>query len=272
MKINNAFSPANNIQNKPNTNATRTFTGACNAATKGKSFVVNFFEPLRKGDMSRNMFILTAFTFLLGSRMIASRDNNERRETLLRDLPTFVLAVKGVPFFQNIVANTFQKKSGFAILQNPKNYKDGLASPNQLSDWYKYNPQLESGFDGFTKRLSDQGGNLKKICSSLNENIKNNLQNFSADNDKFVGELAKDKNLQKTVELEFTKGTNKALQQASYLKSMPKIVGFIATLSLIGIFIPKLNIHVTREINKNKAKAQNIETNNSNPNKTTKNA
>jgi len=255
MKINNAFSPVANTLNKTN-NAPRSFTGAGSTVGKSKNFLLDFIEPLRHGDMSRNMFMLTAFTFLLGSRLIASRDKNEKRETLLRDLPTFVIAVQGVPFFEKIVANQLQKKTGFAILKDPNKYKDGLLNNNQLVDWYKYNPQLDSGFKAFSERLSNRGGNLKKIYSTLGEDVKNKLQKFSDNNKTFMQELSKDKTLHKTVENEFKKSGNKAFEQASYLKYVPKIAGFFATLSLIGIFIPKFNIYMTRRINKENVAAQ----------------
>lgn len=244
MKINNAYTSATNY----NKYSATSFKGASNRIVNSK--IVKFLEPNRKGDMSRNMFVVTAFTFLLGSRLIASRDNNERRETLLRDLPTFVLAVKGVPFFENLVGKTAQKKTGFAILQEPNNHKAGLASYDQLKDWYIYEPKTATGFKGFSQRLSNQGGNLKKIFSYLSPEIKNKLQNFSNENDKFMSELSKDSKLQKTVAQEFAKSGNKAAEQASFLRSMPKISGFLVTLSLIGIFIPKFNIHLTRQLNK----------------------
>ena len=271
MKINNAFSPVANTLNKTN-NAPRSFTGAGSTVGKSKNFLLDFIEPLRHGDMSRNMFMLTAFTFLLGSRLIASRDKNEKRETLLRDLPTFVIAVQGVPFFEKIVANQLQKKTGFAILKDPNKYKDGLLNNNQLVDWYKYNPQLDSGFKAFSERLSNRGGNLKKIYSTLGEDVKNKLQKFSDNNKTFMEELSKDKELLKTVENEFKKPNNKAIEQAKYLRHVPKIAGFLLTLGLIGLFIPQFNIYLTRRINKNDAEAQNASKHKSKPENTSINA
>lgn len=254
MKISNSVSNAT-ASFKPK-NSSPSFAGAGSAIGKGKEFAIEFFEPQRAGNMSRNMFLLTAFTFLLGSRLIASRDNNERRETLTRDLPTFILAPKGVPFFEKIVANQLQKRNGFAILQNPNKYKEGLADGGQLADWYTFNPQLESGFKGFSERLSNQGGNLKKIYSALGDDVKNKLKNFSDDNKTFMQELSKDKELHKTIENEFKNTGNKAYEQAKYLRHVPKIAGFMVTLGLIGIFIPQFNIHLTRSINKDDARAQ----------------
>jgi len=272
MKISNSFSTASNAINMNNKSVSTAFKGAGSAVAKSKNLLIDFFEPQRKGNMSRNMFLLTAFTFLLGSRLISSRDKNERRETLTRDLPTFILAPKGVPFFEKIVAKQLQKKNGFAILQDPNNYKEGLASGGQLADWYKYDPQLNSGFKGFSERLSNQGGNLKKIYSTLGDDVKNKLQKFSDNNKTFMEELSKDKELLKTVENEFKKPNNKAIEQAKYLRHVPKIAGFLLTLGLIGLFIPQFNIYLTRRINKNDAEAQNASKHKSKPENTSINA
>jgi len=221
-----------------------------------------YIEPTRAGSMSRNLFVTAAFAFLLSGRLIKSRDNNEKRETLTRDIPTILLAVQGVPFFEKIIAKTIQNKSGFAILNNPNNCKDGIANGEQIKDWYKYDNQLVSGFKGFTERLSSLGGNLKKITSSLSEELKGQLKNFSEDNSKFMEELSNNKTLEQSVEKAFKEDGNNASKQASFKKALPKVAGIVTTLGLIGIFIPNLNIFITEAISKKKkaAASKSIET------------
>ncbi len=240
MKIHNATPIINNQQAKTKKNVT----------FSGKSGIIkDFFQLGRSGNFTRGLFIANAFAFLLGGRLVTSRDENERRETLTRDIPTIVIAVQGVPVIKNWVAKQIQKHTGFAIITEAKQ----VASSSQLQDWYKYDDKLASGFDGFSKRLVDCKGNLKKIYSSLGNDMKNKLANFSEDNSKFMEELSNHKELKQSIKEAFSHSGNKVLEQAAFLKTIPTIVGFAITLSTIGIFIPKLNIFITEKLNKNKS-------------------
>lgn len=255
MKINNS-TPAviNNVQN--NQKKVAFGSNSNGLVTRGTDFLKKTFVQERQGNLSRGLFILTAFTFLLGSRLVTSRDNNERRETLTRDVPTFIIAVQGVPVIGNFIAKKMQKSKGFALIEDIKAKDIELAKNTQLKDWYQYDNHLNTGFEGFVKRLSDVGANLKKVCSSLNDDVKAKIANFSEDNAKFIDELSKDKTLKQTLETEFGKEGNNALKKASFLKVIPKLAGFLITLVTIGIFIPEFNIFLTESINKNKARKE----------------
>lgn len=245
MKINNATPLMTNNTNKANKNVA--FSGGMPKNAR------ELFVLERKGNMSRYLFTLNAFVFLLGGRLLKSRDKNEKRETLTRDVPTILIAVFGVPVIGKLTASLLQKKSQFAILNDKDDYKKGAASYEQLEDWYKYDENLKSGFEGFTKRLNDKGGDLKKIFSHLGEDIKAELDKFtSKNNDDFVKELAGKSDLKKSIVEAFKKDGNKALEQAKWLKTIPAITGFVVTLFSIGIFVPKLNIAITESINKKK--------------------
>lgn len=230
-----------------------------------------FLEPEKLGNMSRGMFLLNAYIFLLGVRFFKSRKDgdqiakkklisNEQRETIIRDIPTILIAVNGVPAFQKLVAKYIHKK-GFAILQDVDSKT--TATVGQIEDWYKFDKNLKSGFKGFLTRLNEKGGNLKKIVSKLSDNIKDGVKGFSEDNTNFIKELLKNpknKNIKNDIITEFSKTAkegNQALIHASFLKSVPKIAGFLITLGLIGLGIPKLNIFITEKISKKeKAKEQ----------------
>lgn len=246
MKINNV-TPVNNNQNN-NNNKSVAFKGGF------KDFFNkdNFLSLQRKGPMDRNLFILNAFVFLLSSRLITSRDKDEKREILLRDVPTIVLAVQGVPLVQKIVADLMQKKTGFAFLNNSNKKRSGTVGYSQLNDWYKFDTNLKSGFDGFSKRLVEQGGNLKKIFSTLGKDYKTDLAKFSDNNDEFMKELTNNTELKARIIEGFKDGKNSALKKAEFLKTMTSVTGFAATLALLGICIPKLNIAITEAVNKDK--------------------
>lgn len=241
----------------------------------------------RSGPMSRDLFIANAFAFLLGTRLITSRDKDEKREILIRDIPTIVIAVMGVPAVQNLVAGKIQNKSGFAFMKEGKK-AEGFAkwisedvkklgeflhigkgknkeekivkkvvNYAELKDLYVFDENLASGFDGFAKRLSGQEGNLKKIFSSLGKEVKESLKSFSDKNNEFLQQLSQDKKLKDTIANGFKDVKNNALKQASWVRTIPTLIGFAATLSIVGLLIPKTNIAITESINK-KRKAQEL--------------
>jgi hypothetical protein len=239
MKVNNSTSPPNTKLSKQNKKIS--FSGKVD-------FMTNFLKLERKGNMTRNLFTLNAFIFLLGGRLFTSRDNDEKRETLTRDIPTILIAVFGVPLIKNFIGKKIQKKTGLPIMSTDKNF----ATKNQLNDWYKYNDNLALGFKGFTERLVGLKGNLKKIYSSLGKDIEQKLISFSENNDEFMKELAKNKKLEESIKQAFSNPKNKVLEHASFLKTVPTIIGFTLTLATIGMFIPRFNIYLTEKINKNK--------------------
>lgn len=253
MKINNASPNINQNLNKK-----VTFSGKMPVTnTLKRSSFSKLFDLDRTGHMSRLLFIVNGFVFLLGGRVLRARDNNERREAVTRDVPTIVVVAMGIPVVQKWLAKRMQEKTGL-VLTDGKN----IAKNNQIKEWYKYDEKMVTGFDGFTKRLSDMGGNLKKIFSRLDEDTKSKLSTFSDDNDKFISELSKNKALKKSITNKFAQGSNKALEEAAFLHTVPTLMGFAVTLSLIGIFIPKFNIFFTERTNKKKAMEETTKENN----------
>lgn len=275
MQVNKTLTSIN--QNNKNVS----FKSGAEFIKAGKNSLSKLVEPERAGNMSRALFLLNAYIFLLGVRYFKSRDNNEKRETLTRDIPTIFAAVFGVPIVEKYIAKKIQKKTGFAITNTAKDSDEGIlrfiknkmgikakdktsiVSDEQLHDWYVLDKHLDenpnSGIKGFIKRLADPKGvnskndiNLKKICSSLSEEIQGKLAAFSDDNAKFMDELFQKADILDVVKKGFKSGKNKALEQAGYLKAIPKVVGFVITLCSIGFFIPQFNIVYTHKINKNK--------------------
>lgn len=237
--------------------------------TKSRKVVLNLFEPGKAGEMSMALFIVNAYVFLLSGRLLSSRDkknekaqketvmdyirnNNEKRETIIRDVPTILLAVMGVPWIEKFVSKKLQKSQGFAIHDIKKGKLSNIIPKHQVGDWYIFDKKLKSGFNGFTQRLADMGGNLRQIYSHLGEGVKNKIKNFSPDNKEFMNQLFADKKLAKEVESAFSNPGNKAFKQAGFLKALPKVCGFVATLLLVGIFIQKFNIFITEILHKGK--------------------
>lgn len=217
----------------------------------------------RSGTMSRNLFIVNAFVFLLGSRLFTSRDKDEKREILIRDVPSIVLAVIGVPFFKKIIAKGLQLQTGFVINEKKdgKPAKGDSTTYSRLEDLYVYDKNLDKsvGLKGFSDRLSSFGGDLKKIYSELSGEIKEQLKDCGDKNNTEVINKIKDKGLAEKIKEALTDAkNNKALKKAETYNSAVAMTGFACTIALMGFIIPKLNIHVTEKVHKNDNENQNI--------------
>lgn len=275
MKINNTSIQTSRMNNKQATKAQ-------NPNFKGvQQFVKDLVEPQRAGNMGRWLFLATAFVFLLGGRILGSRDKNEKRETITRDVPSIILIAGAVPIIEKFLSKRIQKNSGFVIIGN-KNEKEAeetynaikkgtkhavdahnldkdLVSYAQLKSWYTFDENLASGFKGFSERLSNLGGNLKKIYSALGNDFKKDLEGLSFDNETFMKALFKGKNkklLDKIKEAFKDKKGNEALKQAEFIKATPKLISMTGTLALLGIFVPSFNIWLTEKLNKEEVQAQ----------------
>lgn len=243
----------------------------------GKEFV----SLSRGGTMNRDLFIANAFVFLLGTRLLTSRDKDEKREIKIRDIPTIIIAVVGVPIIQNFFEKPIQNKLGFGFMEKGskpgliatiangifKGPKEGAVSYGKLEDWYVFNKEkTATGFEGFTKRLEDRGGNLKKIFSSFGGEIKEKIDTMFGkdkkviDNETFRKTLngsPEGKKVLSLVEEAFKQEKNAAFKQASWARTIPTLLGFGITLALIGLCIPGLNIAITERVNK-KRKAEEL--------------
>lgn len=241
------------------TTAKATVNAAKSASIKDAA--KEFTTLSRSGTMNRNLFVANAFAFLLGSRLVTSRDKDEIRETLVRDVPTIVIAVMGVPIACKFIAEKLQKNSGFALLHetgksDTHKWFDKLlgkkgetttteASYDKLSSWYQYNEKSATGFNGFTDRLAGLNGNLKKIYSSLSGEFKTRLEALPQDNEEFKKALFSDKKLVQDVAKEFASDKNGALKIALFKKTITKMSGYAAILAIVGLAIPKGNILLT---------------------------
>ena len=89
----------------------------------------------RNGSLSRAMFFMVATLFLLGGRFIKSRDNDERREVVTRDVPAIALSVAGAPLLNKAMAYGVTQKTGIPIitLNGEKNFMNAnFTSQKQL--------------------------------------------------------------------------------------------------------------------------------------------
>lgn len=278
MKITSATPAISSVQN--NTNKQKVaFKGLMSDLVNPKKL----FSLERQGTMCRSLFVLNAFVFLLGSRLVTSRDKknenqkpngvidflckkNEIRETLLRDVPSIVIAVFGVPEITKFVSKLMQKKTGLAILKHDSENKGKFKeiSYGELKDLYTYDANLDnsSGLKGFSRRLAgiNDQVNLKNIYSRLTDSIKQQLSGFTGNNEALIDKLSENttesKKLAEEIKNALKDVENKAFKNAENMKTSTKLFSFLATLSILGICIPELNIFTTAKVNKRKAKQE----------------
>ena len=70
----------------------------------------------KTGSLTRTMFFLVGVCFMLGGRFFESRDNDEKREVLTRDVPAVALSAAGAPMLNNAMAYGVTKKTGIPIM------------------------------------------------------------------------------------------------------------------------------------------------------------
>lgn len=243
----------------------------------------------RNGPMSRHLFLTNAFVFLLGSRLVTSRDKDEKREIFIRDVPSIVAAVFGVPFFQKIIEKKLQGNSGIATMRlnktpeksdfskwiavkifkkDVKELDKGLKPEhssltfNQIKSVYKYDENLSSGLRGFSERLCNlnEAVDLKKMYSNLPGEIKQGIEKIKANNNQdFIKALLKDKKLSGKVIEALKSDKNAILKKAEFLKTIPIMTGFGITLALLGLIVPRTNIFITETISKHRQAKKKLE-------------
>lgn len=207
----------------------------------------------RNGSLSRPMFFLVATIFLLGGRFIKSRSNDERRETVTRDVPAIALSVAGAPMANKAMAYAVTKSTGVPIitLDGKKGFLNAnFSSQKQLIDWYSdlgKNPLVN-----FSETVNKHGGNLQKVFKKLGFTDKLNAITTATDNN---GILAAIKNAQannteafKVLEeaMKGLKQDNALLKFAKKSQAYVKLAGIGLTASILGFFLPRLNIIMTR--------------------------
>ncbi len=217
-----------------------------------KSYMKDNFTQLNKsGPMARGMFVLNAFTFLLGSRIVTARDADEKREIVIRDIPTVLLSVLGVPMIEKTAAKVINKTTGFAVNQKYDVLKEWYQNGKTVMKNGKEVIENVTDFNAFSKRLSDQGADIKKVYSTLSSEIKDSLAEMKGSNEEIIKSITNKKGLPEKIQEALKSAENGALKKANSLKTATKALGFGLTLGLIGLLIPKVNIAITKAIHKN---------------------
>ena len=254
--------------------------------TTNVSTARKFFEGLgdacnieANGSLTRLMFFLVGTFFMLGGRFIKSRDNDERREVLTRDVPAVALSAAGAPLINKAVAYAVTKTSGVPIVTagdadapllkfgkdkatGDYRYKFGrqgnllasnFTSQKQVIDWYSDFASMDNALVNFSETVNKHGGNLRKVFKKLGFTDKLNAITESANNSDIINALKQSQanGSQNFTDLEKALKTlgndNKLLKFAKKSQAYVKLggIGFMA--ALLGYFLPHLNIITTKK-------------------------
>jgi hypothetical protein len=245
------------VNNHLNTAGRTPGFGNRSTARKVFEFVGNQCNIEPNGSLSRIMFFLIGGVFMLGSRFLGSRNKDEKREVLTRDIPGVALAAFGAPMLNSAIAHKITQKTGIPIITFDGK-RPVLVSQKQITDWYSGFSKLDNPLINFAEMLERNGGNISKVMKKLGfENTLNAISN-SSDNKTVLAALKEAqtngsdlfKNLENIIK--HIADENQLLKSAKNSHAGVKLGGILLTAALLGFFIPRFNILVTRKKYKDK--------------------
>ena len=209
------------------------------------------------------MFFAVATLFLLGGRFVKSRSGDERREVVTRDVPAIALSVAGAPILNKAMAYGVTQKTGVPIitLDGAKNFMNAsFTSQKQLIDWYS-----NLGKDAtvnFVETVNKHGGNLQKVFAKLGFTDKLKTITEATDNKGILDAIknAQASNTEAFKDLETAMKSlgenNELLKFAKKTQAYVKLAGIGVTAAILGFFLPRLNIVMTRRKYQKRAEQQ----------------
>ena len=263
------------------TNKNTSFGATPNVSTARKIFegLGNACNIEANGSLTRLMFFLVGTLFMLGARFVKSRDNDERREVITRDVPAVALSVGGAPFINKAVAYGISKLSGIPIVTlgdtnapliklgkdkatGDYKYKFGrqgelfsanFTSQKQVIDWYSDFASMDNALVNFSETVNKHGGNLRKVFKKLGFTDKLNAVTGAVENGKILDALkeAQANGSQSFIDLEKALkelgNDNKLVKYAKKSQAYVKLGGIAFMATLLGYLLPRLNIITTRK-------------------------
>lgn len=248
--------------------------------------VHDFCDLSSKGSMKRLPCLITLIPFVIGSRYLAARNEDEKREILTRDPLSIISLIYAIPVLRKFASIPVNKITGIPIAQGEKGFLTNLnpekgicpASFKQLKEWFSVESikdfnEIKGGFTGFCKNIRDLGGDLIKSFNLIDKNAKDKLKKLA----EAVGikEEITNKNIltlfesaqkseDKTVKTllkglqEMFVGENGLKLRATHLKGVIEFSCIAASAFLLGGLLPWFNIQKIKKLYKNK-KQENTE-------------
>ena len=279
MKIQPYSNAQSYAANKTKNNTSFGTTPNISTASKVFEGLGNACNIEANGSLTRLMFFLVATLFMLGGRFVKSRDNDEKREVITRDVPAVALSAAGAPLINKAVAFAVSKKSGIPIVtlgdadaplfQIGKDKATGeyrhkfgkqgellcsnFVSQKQLIDWYSDFGTMDNALVNFSETVNKHGGNLRKVFKKLGFTDKLDAITNSVKNDEILNALKESQankseafaGLEKA--LKEAGSDNKLVKYARKSHAYVKLGGIAFMAALLGYFLPHLNIVTTRK-------------------------
>lgn len=258
---NNMSTPLRNSYKNNNNTAAPSFGSAQpNAARKAFEWLGGQCNIQSNGSLTRAAFFAVGTLFMLGGRFVESRDNDERREVVTRDVPGVAIACFGAPLLNNASAYLVTKKTGIPIAelqgkdpsQKPSFMNARFVSQKQVVDWYSDLEKLDNPLVNFAETIERQNGNLKKVMKKFGFEKELNAISTASDNKTLV-EAIKEGKAKNTAEfkkleelLKNVSKDNKVLQFAKTAQASVKMGCILFSAALLGYFLPRLNIITTK--------------------------
>ena len=216
------------------------------------------------GSLSRAAFLFISFVFLVGSRFIESRNDDERREVLTRDIPAVALSGGGVPIMTGAAAYAVTKKSGIPVSTSRK--KDSilhasLCSQKQVKDWYSDLKNADNPLINLMNTIERHGGSIRKVIKKFGFEKELNTISTSLKNSEIIAatQTAQQNGAESFDILENlirnVPDDNNVLKFARKAQARIKVGGIAVTAGLLGFLLPRLNILITNKKHEKKETA-----------------
>lgn len=262
MQVNRYTSPQANY----NKNSQPSFKGPSQIKTAAQG-AFNWLGnacKIENGSLSREMFFAISFLFLVGARFVESRDKDEKREVLTRDIPAVAVSGYGAMVLNNSIARKITEKTGIPITFKDKKMLS-FATQKQVKDWYTGLSVIPDTLVSFANTIERNGGNIQKVMKKFGFDKELNAISNATDNKGVINAIKHAKTNNKPAFealenlLKNVGDKNKVLKFAKNTQAAVKLGCLALTAAFLGYFLPRLNIIITKKkcAEKNQPQVQN---------------
>ena len=228
--------------------------------------IADFFE-FDGPSMTVNSTLALLFGFCLPTRLINSTDKHDTKETLKRDITSFIAILFGAKTLSRMFSKLWAVTSGLALNVTPadhtrnifrkiKNYVVpnggiGVLQSDEIVAKYSNIQDYKGGINDFFSYVQDNGGNVKRMLM-IDKDIRKNVETIMGDNlekfenheiiSKFKTLSKEDKNLNNIYEI--LKNPNNNLVKKA--KTLNSTFGFLSIIVLVPAFMIWLAGHCER--------------------------
>ena len=234
---------------------------------------------------------------MLGARLYQARNADERREVATRDFSGLTTITFALPVARNWISTASKKLTGIPIakpLASVSAHFNPTKKPfsfENVEDIYSGPSKLKNGLVDFSKNISDQGGDLRKVFNLLSDDSKKSLNSIAEGlsgnnttveigrlldfvskpfkagnsalklpetNEKIVELFKKAQQNEKykahidVIKKELDNAKNPVVKLAEASKTLPEVASIVGISAFLGWFLPWFNINYTKKLYKDK--------------------